>query len=92
MVGDDQDVYRVKIVRRSWRVNPDYKPGVYDPDNNPRARYDGPEATSFLGPYNTLAAAKGQLTSNACGYGGGFREGVVSAQIQKAFTTWEDVQ
>lgn len=91
MVGDDQDVFRVKIVRRSWQLNKDYQPGVYDPENNPRSRWDGPEEDHFYGPYNTRSAAKGQLTSNACGYGGGFLEGVVNAVIQKAHTTWEDV-
>ncbi|MEV4037691.1 hypothetical protein [Streptomyces umbrinus] len=90
MVGDDQEVYRVLITFRERRDNPDWVRGVYDSDN-PRVLFDGPEFTSTYGPYNSLGAARGQLTSHTPNSYGHPHNGFVGGRIQKAHTTWEDV-
>lgn len=90
MVGDDQDVYRVLITYRERRDNPCWVRGEYGSDN-PRVLFDGPEVTTSYGPYNTLGAARGQLTSHTPNERGWPRNGFVCGKIQKATTTWEDV-
>jgi hypothetical protein len=90
MVGDHQEVYRVVIVARYRRDNPDWERGVVGPDN-PRFLWDGPEYTREYGPYNSIGAARGQLTTNTTDAYGGPLNGIVRGKIQKAHTTWEDV-
>ncbi|MCY0926257.1 hypothetical protein OTB20_08560 [Streptomyces sp. H27-H1] len=47
--------------------------------------------TSY-GPYNTIGAARGQLTRETWdSYNSEMYAGVVSGRVQKATTTWEDV-
>lgn len=90
MVGDDQEVYRVVVVQRSRRDNPEWPRGVLGP-GNPRFLWDGDEYTSTYGPYNSIGAARGQLTAHTVDAYGGNLNGVVGGKIQKAHTTWEDV-
>lgn len=91
MVSDDQEVYRVQVTRRERRDNPDWVRGAFSPDN-PRFLFDGPEYVSTYGPYNSLGAARGQLTSYTTDAYGELPRGVLGGQIQKAHTVWEDVQ
>lgn len=90
MVGDGQDVYRVVVIQRASRINPDWQRGVIGP-GNPRILHDGEEGRHIYGPYNSIGAARGQLTSNTLGYGGEPRPGVVRGWIEKATTTWRVV-
>ncbi|MFJ6636609.1 hypothetical protein ACIQMR_35375 [Streptomyces sp. NPDC091376] len=90
MVGDDDEVFRIRLVEkeREW-------------DDELRRWVDTDETrTRFFGPYNSIGAARGQRTS--LGYVDYWdpeteekvrmmRSGVVSCRIQKAHTTWEDV-
>lgn len=91
MVGDDQGVYRVVVVRRERRDNPDWQRGVTGP-GNPRFCWDGPEHSYTYGPYNSIGAARGQLTCHTVDAYGGNLNGVIGGKIQKATTTWEDVE
>ncbi|MEU1074331.1 MULTISPECIES: hypothetical protein [unclassified Streptomyces] len=91
MVGDDQDVYRVLITCRERRDNPDWVRGPVGP-GNPRVLFDGPEFTTAYGPYNSLGAARGQLTSHTPNEYGWPQQGFVRGRIQKAHTVWEDVE
>lgn len=91
MVGDGQDVYRVVVVRHGMMVNPDRKPGVYDPENSPGIIPSGKIETHAYGPYNSLGAAKGQLTNRTKDAYGDLLSGVVGGRIEKAVTSWERV-
>ncbi|MEU8840270.1 hypothetical protein AB0D97_14215 [Streptomyces roseus] len=88
MVGDDQDVFRVVIVRRQQEQNPAWEPG-----NGERLyRYTEETYEVSCGPYNTVGAARGQLTRETWdSYNSEPYPGVVSGRVQKATTTWEDV-
>lgn len=79
MVGDDQKVYRVVIVSKVWWCESD------------RSWSEGPDVTETYGPYNGIGAARGQLTALAKDRDGNLRPHVVSAKVQLAHTTWEDV-
>lgn len=92
MVGDDQDVYRVLIITRERRDNPDWDRTAGYGDGNPRILFDGPEVATAYGPYNSLAAARGQVTAHTPNRYGRPRNGFVRGQVQKARTEWEDVQ
>ncbi|MFG2292018.1 hypothetical protein [Streptomyces sp. NPDC048603] len=88
MVGDDQDVFRVVVVERKRVRNPDWTPGTGT------KMYVLTEETyqASYGPYNTIGAARGQLTRETWdSYEGRLYDHVVSGRVQKATTTWEDV-
>lgn len=87
-VSDDQQVFRVLVVRRQRRDNPDWERGSVD---SPRFLWDGPEHTTAYGPYNSIGAARGQLTFHTVDVYGRAYAGVVGGRIQRAHTTWEDV-
>ncbi|MEU7243376.1 hypothetical protein [Streptomyces sparsogenes] len=82
----------MQITYRERRDNPNWVRGVYDPESNPRVLFDGPETTVTYGPYNTLAAARGQVTAHTPNSYGHPHNGFVRGKIQKAHTTWEDVE
>lgn len=86
LVSDDKPTFRVVIIRRRRRDNPDWERGNIA---SPRFLWDGPEYTIAYGPYNALGTARGQLTFHTTdGYGEPVK-GVVSGHIEKATTTWE---
>ncbi|WDM16706.1 hypothetical protein J3S85_37705 [Streptomyces lavenduligriseus] len=89
LVSDDQQMFRVLVVRRQRRDNPDWERGNID---SPRFFWDGPEYTTAYGPYNTIGTARGQLTYHTVDAYGEPVKDVVSGRIQRAHTTWEDVQ
>lgn len=89
MVGNNQDVYRVVVVARERKVNPEYVQGEGKPywlllDKTNEFEY---------GPYNSLGAAKGVLTRETVDTwnDGQLKWGVVGGRIEKANTTWEKV-
>lgn len=90
MVGDNQDVFRVIVVTRKWKVNPEYVQGGTE-------RYyvllDETVETAY-GPYNSIGTAKGILTRETIDHfnGGSLRWGVVGGRIEKAETTWTKVE
>jgi hypothetical protein len=88
LVNDDHQLFRVVVIRRQRRDNPDWERGNLDTE---RFLWDGPEYTTAYGPYNTLGAARGQLTFYTVDAYGGPVRGVVSGHIEKATTTWERV-
>ena len=90
MVGDDQEVYRVVVVRRRQRENPDWERGNVE---SPYFLYDGEEYETAYGPYNSIGSARGQLTRQTVDMigGGGAYSGVVSGRIEKAETVWKVV-
>ncbi|WP_328967924.1 hypothetical protein [Streptomyces sp. NBC_00239] len=88
MVGDNQDVFRVLLVLRRQERNPAYEPG----SGERYYRYTDETFETSYGPYNTIGAARGQLTRETWDhYEGRLRDSVVSGRVQKATTTWEDV-
>ena len=89
MVGTGQDVFRVVVVRRVQKKNPDYVQGEDAPcwiwlDETYETEY---------GPYNSLGTAKGILTRETVDTwnDGTLKWGVVSGRVEKATTTWEKV-
>ncbi|KUF18832.1 hypothetical protein AT728_07300 [Streptomyces silvensis] len=88
LVSDDQPMFRVLVVQRQRRDNPDWERGNV---GSPRFLWDGPEYTTAYGPYNSIGAARGQLTFHTVDAYGEPRNGVVGGRIQRAHTTWEDV-
>jgi hypothetical protein len=90
MVGDDQEVYRVIVVRRRQRENPDWERGNV---KSPYFLYDGEEYETSYGPYNSIGSARGQLTRQTVALIGrrGGRPGVVSGRIEKGETVWRVV-
>lgn len=83
MADDYQDTYRARIVWKPRKHNPDY---AWGDDENPRW-IDDPEASEVVtcyGPYSTKGVAKAQMHL-------GSRAQVISAKVQKASITWEDV-
>ena len=89
MVGDGQELYRVIIVRRERRDNPDWERGNI---STPRSLYDGEEFAISYGPYNSIGAARGQLTRETVDLDGSQLEGVADGWIEKARITWTQVQ
>jgi hypothetical protein len=87
MAGDDPEIFRVVVEHREMVPNPEYTWG----GNSPRRFPTGKTYTRIYGPYRTLAAARGQMTSHTVGYGGGLLDHVVSGSIQRAETTWRYV-
>ncbi|MFJ6720526.1 hypothetical protein [Streptomyces sp. NPDC091259] len=88
MVGDDQDVFRVVIVKRRQVRNPNWEPG----DGSRMYSYTDETYETSYGPYNTIGAARGQLTRETWdSYNSEMYASVVSGRVQKATTTWEDV-
>ncbi|MEU8805036.1 hypothetical protein [Streptomyces anthocyanicus] len=85
LVSDDQKMFRVVIVARQRRDNPNWERGNLA---SPRFLWDGPEYTTAYGPYNTPGAARGQLTFHTVDVYGKPREGVVSGHIEQAHTVW----
>lgn len=88
LVSDGQRVFRVLVVERARRDNPEWKRGDV---SSPRFLWDGPEGTTAYGPYNTIGAARGQLTFHTVDVYGNARNGVVSGHIEEAHTTWARV-
>lgn len=87
-VGDGQDVFRVVLVERAMKRNPDHHWDQYHRDvpyyiPDP----DSPPYVTTYGPYNSLGTARGQLSYQV----GKYARNVISATVQKASTTWEDV-
>lgn len=85
LVSDEQKMFRVVIVERQRRDNPNWERGNLA---SPRFLWDGPEYLTAYGPYNTIGAARGQLTFHTVDAYGGPRDGVVSGHIEQAHTTW----
>jgi hypothetical protein len=88
LVNDDHQMFRVLVVARQRRDNPQWERGNLD---SPRFLWDGPEQTAAYGPYNTLGAARGQLTFHTVDIDGNPRAGVVSGRIEQAVTVWTPV-
>lgn len=89
---EQADVYRLKVVRHSYRFNEErVKDGKID-WAAPTGWFDGPIYEEYSRPYSSLSVARGRLTSETRGYRGELLEGIVSAEIQKATTTWETVE
>jgi hypothetical protein len=88
LVNDDHQMFRVLIVARQRRDNPNWERGNL---SSPRFLWDGPEHTTAYGPYNTLGAARGQLTFHTVDAYGGPIAGVVSGRIEQAATVWTPV-
>lgn len=87
MVSDDQDVYRVVVVRKRQISNPEYRQGS---GKRPYIYTDETYETSY-GPYNTIGTAKGIQTRETRNIFGDTERGVVDSWIEKATTTWEKV-
>lgn len=87
MVSDGADVYRVVVVHRKQKRNPDYVPGLG------RSVYLLLDETVEVqyGPYNTLGTAKGVLTKETVDRDGNPRWGIVGGRVEKATTTWTEV-
>lgn len=88
MVGDEQDVYRVIVVRKDQKKNPDFDRN----DRTQRSRYwlygPGTHEVSY-GPYNTIGTARAIRTRETWDvYNDCPRHYVVSSRIEKASTTW----
>lgn len=90
MVGDNQEVYRVVIVQKERRQNPDWIRGNIT-TGEPYYLYNGPEFEASYGPYNSLGAARAMVTRETLDYNKQPRPGVVSGRVEKATTTWETV-
>ncbi|QWQ43077.1 hypothetical protein KME66_20415 [Streptomyces sp. YPW6] len=88
LVSDDQALFRVVVIRKERRNNPDWERGNVA---SPRFLWDGPEYTTAYGPYNTVGAAHGQLTHHTTDAYGEPVKGVVSGHIEQATTTWKRV-
>ncbi|WP_326698024.1 hypothetical protein OG909_12140 [Streptomyces sp. NBC_01754] len=88
LISDDKSLFRVVIIARQRRDNPNWERGNI---HSPRFLWDGPEYTTAYGPYNTIGAARGQLTSHTTDTHGRPMSGVVSGHIEKATTTWDRV-
>lgn len=86
MAGDAAQIFRVVVVYHHMVSNPDYVWG-----ETPRMLPTGETYERSYGPYNTLSAARGQMTSHTVAYGGGRLAHVASCRIEKAETTWKDV-
>ncbi|MFC8584205.1 hypothetical protein ACFUGD_06570 [Streptomyces sp. NPDC057217] len=88
LVNDHTKMFRVVVIERQRRDNPTWERGNIA---SPRYLWDGPEQTTSYGPYNTLGAARGQLTFHTVDAYGKPRDGVVSGHIEEAHTTWARV-
>ncbi|MFJ9694909.1 hypothetical protein [Kitasatospora sp. NPDC101183] len=92
---EDSDVFRVKIVSREWRNNPEYH--CFRNPDVPRRLYSGDTVTTYAGPYKSRGGAAGQAKALAYRFDhkarqSVLREDVLSVTIQRARTTWEDVE
>jgi hypothetical protein len=99
----DAVVYRVKVLKKHWIPNPNYKTPSYE--RNADGRWIAVEITPdepstiladevhtyYYGPYQNLGTAKGQLSRETIGLNGQ-RENVVGAVIEKGTIIWEEVQ
>ncbi len=95
------DIFRVKIVRWGGKRNPDF---YYRSPDRRQWLSDGSTTTEYVGPYKSLASARGQLSTLTRGRvwvrrpDGEWvdryeqREDIASATIQRAQTAWEDVE
>ncbi len=90
LVNDNEPMFRVVVVRRQRRDNPQWQRGVISPDN-PRFLWDGPEYTTAYGPFPKLGTARGQLTHHTVDVYGNPISGVVSGHIEQAHTVWTPV-
>lgn len=88
LVSDDQQMFRVIVVRRQRRDNPQWERGNLA---SPRFLWDGPEYTSAYGPFPKLGTARGQLTFHTVDAYGNPQHGVVSGHIEQAHTVWTPV-
>ncbi|MFF5642090.1 hypothetical protein ACFY8Q_07220 [[Kitasatospora] papulosa] len=88
LVSDDNQMFRVVIIARQRRDNPNWQRGNLA---SPRFLWDGPEFTATYGPYTTIGAARGQLTYHTVDAYGAPISGVVSGHVEKATTTWKRV-
>lgn len=88
-VNDDQPMFRVLITRRQRRENPDWERGN---TASPRFLWDGAEYVTAYGPYNSIGAARGQLTSYTTDVYGNTQPGVLDGHIEQATTTWKRTQ
>ena len=88
-VADDQPMYRVVVVRRARRDNPDWERGNID---TPRFLWDGAEYTTTYGPYNSPGTARGQLTHHTTDSWGNAPQDIVSGHIEQAAITWKRVR
>ena len=87
------EVYRVVVTQKGRRRNPAYVRG----GTEPYLLWDQPEERYEYGPY-TLGGARGVLTQNACKplwMTNGVKElkdHIIRAWIEKAETTWSEVE
>jgi hypothetical protein len=86
--GADAQIFRVVVVHHHMMRNPAF-PGAAH--SEPFSIPTGETYERIYGPYNTLGAARGQMTANTAAYGGGLLDYVASCHIEKAETTWKDV-
>lgn len=90
MAAEGREMYRVVIVRRQSRLNPEWVPREVNA-GKPYWLYDGPEFESAYGPYNAIGTARGVLTRETLDVYGEPRLGVAGGRIEKATTTWTAV-
>jgi hypothetical protein len=89
MVGADQDVYRVVVVRKKQVKNPDYVPGFR---HATYWMYLDETYEEYMGPYNKVGTAKSILTGHTLDGMGQPYPWFVSGRIEKAATTWTTVE
>jgi hypothetical protein len=87
-VGDEQDVYRVVIVRKKQVHNPGYEQGNR---KTPYWLYLDETFEEHYGPYNKLGTARGVLTNRSLDGFGEPRPWFVSGRVEIAETTWRTV-
>jgi hypothetical protein len=90
MADDYQDTYRARIEFQQRQWNPEYDWNRPTSADNPRFLEPREDANSYVvcyGPYANKGTAKAMMTreSNIPRYK------VISAKVQKASITWEDV-
>jgi hypothetical protein len=90
MAAEGKEMYRVVIVRRRPRQNPELVRGEAN-TGKPYWLYDGEEFESAYGPYNAIGAARAILSRETLDAYGGLLLGVVGGRIEKAATAWTTV-
>lgn len=91
MAAEGKEMYRVVIVRKEMRNNPEWVTGE-DNGDKPYWLYDGPEFESAYGPYNAIGTARGILSRETWNFDHtGLQPGVVGGHVEKATTTWTAV-
>lgn len=92
-MNDGADVFRVVVQRCDTKPNPDYVWG--DNDQPERLNAEWATWTEHYGPYNTLGAARGQLTHHTYDYyegrNGRLPAGVLGGHIEQATVSWSRV-